>query len=280
MKASNLDAIQPISNYVLVKPDPGNDKITLKNGTELWLDTSYEKTKHAVTTGVVIKAPEQLIYTKEHGPKSLEYITDNELKPGDKIIYHYLQALENIENGRAIEVDGEVYFLIRYSDIFCALRDPLTSELTGEPVDTGWKLVVPINGYVFVEADPIPPLSTTLDLVMPDMMKNKKSETTGVVRYIGSPLRGYTDYPDWGADKDELRVGQRVLFSKFDSIPLQYSLHQTIDKDKTIYRMHRRDIYGIFETPSYAYAKLRLEKFAEAMEKREKELVPHDGNVI
>lgn len=271
MKVTSLQTLQLANNYVLVKPDPGNHKVRLKSGAELFLDTSYEKEKHAVTSGIVVKVPERLIHYKEHGIAKLDFVTDQEVQIGDRIIYHYMQAIDNMQRSRYIESDGVVYFLIKYDSIFCTLRDPLVSELTGEPVETGWKIITPVNGYVFVEADEEELPSTSL--IIPDMMLHRKSQVSGIIRYIGSPLQGYRDYPEWGADKDELRIGQRVLFSKLDSIPLQYPLHQTIDKDKTIYRMHRRDIYGVYEF-NYSKADDVREHLEEVMH------TPHDGNVI
>lgn len=218
-------------NYILVRPDPGNDKVILKSGVVLFLDTSFQKEHHAVTCGTVIKIPKALTYFQDNGLFNLDYFTTQELKMGDRIIFHYLQASENIKQSRYIECDGEVFFLIHYDKIFCALR--------GDDV-------VPINGNVIVEAEK-EKVEFSSGLIVPDIMRGRKSETIGTIRYIGTPLAGYNDYQNWGPDKDELKVGDRVLFRKVDSVPLQYHLHQSIDKEKTLYRMHRKDILGNYD---------------------------------
>jgi co-chaperonin GroES (HSP10) len=220
MKIPSIDTFCPKNNWVLVKPDEGNHKVILKSGVVLFLDTSFEKEKHSVCTGKVVKVPEKIIFNERF--ISVDFDTEQELETGDKIIFHYLQSLDNIRESRYIECDGVVYFLVKYDSIFCALRN---------------SKVIPVNGLVIVEPDD-EEIKTIF--IVPDSAK-KKSTTTGTIRYIGSPLKGYKDYPDY-ADVDELAVGDKVVFDKHNTVPLQYPLHQTIDKDKVLYKMRRIDI--------------------------------------
>lgn len=230
MKVDSIDSLRLLNNYVLVKPDPGNSKITLRNGVVIFLDTSFEVERHAVTSGTVVKVPASLTYIENNGLLNLDVITTQELKKGDKVIFHYIQTLDNLKLSRYITCGRETYFLVYYDKIFCAIRR---------------KKVIPVNGLVIVEAEKEPPIKSPF--IIPDMFKGIESETRGVIKYIGSPVGGYSDYPDQGGDVDYLKVGDSVLFRKVDSVPLQYPLHQTIDKDKTLYRMHRRDILGKYD---------------------------------
>lgn len=49
-----------IRDHVLVKADPDNDNISLKDGKKLWIDTTFEPAKHAVVRGTVVEVPQQL----------------------------------------------------------------------------------------------------------------------------------------------------------------------------------------------------------------------------
>lgn len=225
-----FERLKLLNNYVLVKPDPGNDKVTLKNGMVLFLATSHNKEQHAVTCGTVVKLPKSLTYFEDNGLYNLDFFTTQELKIGDRVIFHYMQTMVNITQDRMIEVDGEVYFLVYYDKIFCAMR--------GEEV-------IPVNGIVIVEADKGESVLSG-GLIIPEQFR-KKSETTGTIRYIGTPLGGYNDFQHLGPDADEHKVGDKILFRSVDSVPLQFELHQSLDKGKTLYRMRRKDILGNYD---------------------------------
>jgi hypothetical protein len=236
LTAKEFENLQLINNFIVVKPDPGNHKIVLKSGAELYLDTSFEVEKHAVTTGTVVYVPDKLRHHEQYGTATLSYITDQELCCGDKVIFHYNESVHNIKESRYIECEEQIYFLVKYDTIFCAIRTTPTGE----------QLVIPVNGIVIVEADDAPPPFESEHFVIPEISLGRKSETQGVIRYIGSPLKGYYDYKDV-VDLNNLTEGDHVVFNKRDSVPLQYDLHQSLDKGKTLYRMRRMDIYGKLE---------------------------------
>lgn len=215
-------------NNVLIRPDRDNDQIILSTGHKLYLDTSFEKEKHSVCSGVVVKAPEKLIFDRENMNCAL-FDTDVEIKEGDHVIFHYLAIASAREQavGNAIHIEKGLE-IIPYDRIYVTIRN-------GE--------IIPVNGIVLVE-----PVEETISstLFIPKTAR-EFSRVKGVVSRLSTPLRGYRDYPDDGPDMDEIKVGDTILYKEENCVPLEYSLHQNIDKGKVLYRMHRRDIDAILQ---------------------------------
>ena len=219
-------------NYVLVKELRKNDELLLRSGHKLYLDTSYEKEKHASVYGLVVKVPEKLYFDKEsHSTKSVYYDVDIELKSGDIGFFNYM-CVQNCIDNNAFLLDGEdVYFFIKYDLFICAKR--------GDDV-------IPVNGFVIVEAlenENIKRLEA-IGLVAPD--GNQDSERRGIVKYIGSPVRNYFYENEGTCDTNEIKQGNTVLFGINDSIALEYDIHRILSQGRQWYKMRRNDILGIF----------------------------------
>lgn len=216
-------------NTVLVKFDEANDHIKV-NDQKLYIDTSYNPMQHAVTTGTVIGLPERLIFDRTRPDKTMLYDTDMELQLGDKIIFEYLAYGEAIKNS---PLNGG--YFIRYDEILVALR--------GDQV-------MPVNGIVLVEPIDITETQEVKEmtklLVVPDYVKTQKSQTRGVVRHLGTPVRGYAmDVTESIFEADDVKVNDKIYLNPHYAVPLQYELHQTLSK--VLYRMRRKDILGIYE---------------------------------
>jgi co-chaperonin GroES (HSP10) len=216
-------------NSVLVKFDSPNDHIKV-GGVDIQIDTSFNPMQHTITSGEVIGLPSRLIFNPDDPAKTMLYDTDMELKVGDRIIFDYLAYNEAIKND---PIDGG--HVIRYDEVLVALR--------GDDI-------IPVNGIVLVEpiditeTEEVKQMSAFLEV--PDYVKKQKSETRGVVRYVGTPLRAYAmDTSRTIYESDDLHVGDKVYFDASYAIPLQYDMHRLIDK--TLYRMRRKDILGIYE---------------------------------
>ena len=216
-------------NSVLVKFDSPNDHIKV-GGVDIQIDTSFNPMQHTITSGEVIGLPSRLIFNPDDPAKTMLYDTDMELKVGDRIIFDYLAYNEAIKND---PIDGG--HVIRYDEVLVALR--------GDDI-------IPVNGIVLVEpiditeTEEVKQMSAFLEV--PDYVKQQKSETRGVVRYVGTPLRAYAmDTSRTIYESDDLHVGDKVYFDASYAIPLQYDMHRLIDK--TLYRMRRKDILGIYE---------------------------------
>ena len=215
-------------NNVLVKFDEPNDHIKVGD-VELQIDTSYNPMQHAITTGTVIGLPSRLIFDRKEPSKTMLYDTDMELRVGDRIIFEYLAYGEAVKND---PIDGG--YCIRYDEVLVAIR--------GEQV-------IPVNGIVLIEPIDISETEEVKEmskfLVVPDYVKTQKSESRGVVRHVGSPLRGYAmDTSNSIHEADDLHVGDKVYFNSNYAIPLQYEMHRIFDK--VLYRMRRKDILGIY----------------------------------
>lgn len=213
-------------NHVLIKPDRNFGSIKCGE-KELYIDTTNEPGKHTVTSGTVVAICDKLIFDRDvDWSRSCLFDTDIEAKVGDRVIFHPM-AFQTASALNKI-IDGN--YLIRYDDLFMAIR--------------GEELIV-LNGGVIAEA-----IEEEIDfggLIIPDTIK-QKSKQVSVVRYLGTPLRGYYKPFEYGNGPDEenmVQVGDKIVHSKYDAIELQNSLYQIFNKNVTYYRMHYKDIDGV-----------------------------------
>ena len=226
-----------LNNYILVKLDPDNTSIKLKSGFQLYIDTSFEPERHQVVTGTVYGIPSHLEYTGEAN-KGLPWLTDMEVKLGDKVVVYYLAIVNALkpEQQRYFFEGDDKYVLITYNNIFTVYGDGF---------------VRPVNGYCLIEPCADPFLEKTKErlkkLDIEWVQLNTKSNTNvsfGVVRYMGKPNREYVDdgQSDDGVD---VKIGDTVVLRKVSDIPLQFNLHSKIDEGKLYYRVQRRKILAV-----------------------------------
>lgn len=233
MKISKEDfyEFQTRGNYVLIEPSRGNDEIILPSGLKLYIDITFEKEKHAVTTGTIIKTPKYLVFNRKRAAVSVEFDVDMTLLPGDKVFFHYLVSENCIKDGRYYEVDGRIYFMVKYDRIFCAKR--------GDEV-------VMVNGWVLVE--PVEEDVYKTNLILPEYLKKQVSQKEGIVKYVGPAVRSYFFEPEIVENDKDAKPGDRILFSPNSDIPLEYDLHASFEGKKKYFRMQRKDIFGVLET--------------------------------
>ena len=201
--------MKPYYNYVLVEIDNSNEWIDL--GVEkIKIDVSFEPERRAQQLGKVIQVGELLFGDDPH---SLQWKTENELAPGDEILFHYLTVNDAKNNGRIL---GPNQIIIRYDEIFCTITNG----------------VKPVNGWVFVE-----PVIEEINsaLIIPDIARGKKSMTFGKIKFIGTPV----GYIDGSFDCMDLEIGDEILFARHDAVPIQDELRPVLGN---LYRMHRTDI--------------------------------------
>jgi hypothetical protein len=230
----NMDYKKTFDNLVMIKLDPENTSIKLTNGFELYVDNTFDPEKHAVVTGEVYGLPSKLSYTKEGG-KGMPWLTDIELRYGDKVIVYYLSIVKAFapETRRYVLENGDRYVFVPYSSIYAKY---------------GNGFVQPINGYVLIEPceDPfVADKKKRLNALGLELVSfNTKSNTHctfGVVRYVSTPNR---EYVDEGTSDDgvDVAVGDTVVLRRTNDIPLQYELHARIDGGKKYLRVQRRNI--------------------------------------
>lgn len=233
-KQKNMDCKKTFGNHILLKLDAENDHIKLKGGMTLYVDNTYEPEKHQTVTGEVCGLPSHLTYTGAPN-QGMPWKTDMELQEGDKVICYYLAILNAFkpEQKRFFTKDNERFVFIPYQSIFVAIR--------GDQI-------MPINGYVLVEPCDDPFMENTkkrlqnigLELVT----LNTKSNTHvsfGKVKYLGKPNREYCDEGNTD-DGVNVKEGDTVVMRKVSDIPLQYPLHQKLDKGVVYWRVQRRKI--------------------------------------
>lgn len=215
----NLKKLKLNPNWVLIKIDDSNEYIKLKD-FKLFLDVSFEPEKNAQTIGTVIRTSPIFYSRKNIG--SNPWKVPMELQEGDRVIFHFMAAKAAIKEGRCLVEDGEKYIIIPYDRLFVALR--------GDDV-------IPLNGIILIE-----PEFTGLksDFIYIPESTQQVSRIKGVVKYLGAIVDEYREYQNMGGDLDEVKVGDTVMFTDINAIPLQWEHHSVLKK--TLYRMHRMDI--------------------------------------
>jgi hypothetical protein len=229
-----MDYKTTLNDLVLIKLDPENTGIKLKNGFELFVDTTFDPEKHASVTGTVYGVPSHLHYTGKVNI-GMPWLCDMEVNCGDKVILYYLSVINALkpQNKKYIIEGKDRYIFVNYSSIYAVYGD---------------NFVKPINGYCLIEPVEDPSITAEkermkkigIELIV-GAKRNSKDVIYGKVKYLGKPNREYADkeQSDTGID---ISVGDIVVIRKTADIPLQYELHAKIDGGKKYLRVQRRNI--------------------------------------
>jgi hypothetical protein len=211
LKFDRIDNIKPGPGFLLVKPGPENDHLRFKtdDGAEmkLYIDNSYEPFKHAVTWGTVMGVP--------------DYLPDDSVtmdaRVGDRVFMKYLAIPNAIRDNAYVIISGEPYFIIPYELCYCV------KDVQGN--------VMPLNGWVLVSAIAEDVKINVPWLEVADFREKKHSIKEGIVKYVGTPLKG---------EKNLAKPGDRIIYVDWSDVPLQYHLHN--DFSETMFRMTNEDI--------------------------------------
>lgn len=222
-------------SYVMIELDGENDSIKLKNGKDIYIDTSFAPEKHITVTGVVKAIPLKLHFDPQN-PNLMPWDVDMELIEGDRVVCHYL-AIQNCfrpEIKRFLVQDGKRYVWLQYRSIFCAIRDDE---------------IIPINGYNLISPLPdkyIEKLKERADvagLMLAGLdEKTIKRVAYGKVGYTANPVRRYFEsiYSD---EEVDIKPGDEVVMRRITDIPTEQELHQTLGG--VYWRVQRKDIFAI-----------------------------------
>lgn len=229
-----MESKRALNNFILIKLDPENTSIKLKNGSELYLDLSFEPEKHSTVTGEVWGLPSHLSYCGKPN-KDMPWKTQMEVRMHDKVIIYYLSVVNALKKQyqRYILEGNDRYIFVPYESIYAVVR--------GEDI-------IPVNGYVLIEPTEDPSITEERErlnkiglafIVTERRLSNHV--TYGRVKYVGTPNQEYVDadHSDEGVD---VAVGDIVVMKKTTDIPLQYSLHQRVNDGKSLLRVQRRNI--------------------------------------
>ncbi len=237
LSKQEFDFFVPQNNNVLVRIKDGNDKVILADGkTELFIDTTFEKVKHAVTTGTIVKLPEKLVFDMSVPPRSyMEWETEIEARIGDEVIFDYLVTLECLESPDEpiIMCEGQAYFPVPYHCLYVAKRDVFRWH--DDKREGVWleQAIIPLNGYCILE-----PLSADQGDLLPEDFRLKTLGTAARIKYMGTPNKSYKQEPY--SDKMSVKQGDIVYMERNCDIPLQYELHASLEGDKQFYVCQRR----------------------------------------
>ncbi len=229
-----MDYKKTFNNLVMIKLDPENTSIKLRNGFELYVDNTFDPEKHITVAGEVYGLPSCLEYTG-HANKGMPWKTPMELKFGDKVIVYYLAVVNALKKDslKYILEGNDRFVFIKYQSIFTVVRE-------GK--------IIPINGYVLIEPCPNPMIEAQkermrkIGLELVKLNETTKDQVSyGIVRYAGTPNEAYTDQGQTDEEVN-IEVGDTVVIKRTADIPVQYELHQKINDGKKLWRVQRRSI--------------------------------------
>jgi co-chaperonin GroES (HSP10) len=215
------------SSFVLVEIDSlFHENILFQDGRELLIDPTYEPEKHLQTSGIVHTVPDSLYFNKKDMHDSMEYDVPIELKKGDKVFFHYLQLDTAIKRKMLLTIDDKLHAFIRYDQCFCAIRDDEFITLNG------WMLLEPYG----LEDE------VTSELIQTKIPRSRRRShpLKGKIVHLGTPVNEYL-WSKHESDKGvNVEVGDNVMFTPHSDIPLEYDMHQKLDK--IYYRVQRKDL--------------------------------------
>jgi len=141
----------------------------------------------APVTGVVAKVVEKLYYNRKDTLRTMSWDCDCDTQKGDRVWFHHLIS----KNCSEIDVEGTIYKIIPFEDLFLALR--------GEEV-------IMLNGNILLSEVLVPKLSEL------DITTDTVDKTRGIVAYNGKDNRKYQ--AQGIADLSGLKKGDLVIINK------------------------------------------------------------------
>tara|TARA_Y100000389_G_scaffold204773_1_gene259552 strand:- start:2062 stop:2766 length:705 start_codon:yes stop_codon:yes gene_type:complete len=231
--------IKPLFNHILVKPHMKRDEVELDSGLKLHLDTTIEVEKHFPTFGEVVELPRDTFFMIG-SPLSLEFDVGIEVKPGDKVFFHYLMK-ELVETSGMVFKDqnDESLWLVPYDQIFFSIRNDK---------------FIPVNGFILVELMEGNEYEDGI-LEMPNSVKNLKSTKFAKIVHAGESVKGFASEPMEVEYEDDMKEGDIIMYSTNSDLPIQSELYNDVYKDKKLYRMQRKDVVAVITEKLYKHVK-------------------------
>jgi len=228
----SLKSATPISNFVLIKLYK-NDTVKFASGVEFIIPPfANNDSERTPLRGEVIMTPDQLTF-KQGNHALMPWKCEMELLKGDDVIVKRpaLEMALSKDNGSYFEENGDIYCYLKYSELVLAIR--------GEEI-------IMLNGMVLVS-----PIDEELPQTNIAGFEQSKKESTqyGIIAHIGKPNQEYHNTKDSRGneiiteDDPNLKVGDKILFSKAGNIKLEQELHQSLGKK--YWRMPRTKILAV-----------------------------------
>ncbi|MFA6951229.1 MAG: co-chaperone GroES family protein [Lentimicrobiaceae bacterium] len=194
--------MQPINNYVLLKPAVDTSVVSTKFGN-IYLDNTYNPEQFTPIVFEVLSVPRRLNYSLAIDHTGyMEWHTEMELQVGDLVWTYTLASL------KATRIDKN--YLIPYNQLVVAKR--------GEQI-------IPINGYLLLEPITESPALTSMLIILED--KGTELKERGVVRYMGTPnscynKEGWHDQVD--VHEGDTVILRKMAYSKVETSPFHQKL--------------------------------------------------------
>lgn len=228
MNYNRLISMNLVPNRVLIKPTQSQKNINLGENISFRVDKRFANEKHANVTGHIVNFSKTLIHEK------MPWHTSIEIQVNDYVVCSYESIMHATDpmHGRVFtDENNQEYYLIDYEDIFTARREDQ---------------IIPVNGYILVS-----PITNEVQssMSLPSHLQSSQSTTMGVVEHVGARNTCYYGGTKVRKDtydfKEDIKKGDIVVFSQYSDLPLEFSVHKSIEGSKDFFRMQRRDILGI-----------------------------------
>lgn len=224
-----LNNIKPLNNYVIVKDamDNRDEQGNVIMNSGLLISPIWDEARHVNVVMEVVKTPAKLNYKQWEdirGGKYMEWDTDIQIESGDILWGDYLEKLLSYK----FEVNGVVYYFIRYDSLFMAVRKGMD---------------VMLNGYLLAERLYDKP-STIL------IVEEKPIPNTFKVLRKGLP--NYSYRYDLFTDDDTVEENDIVLTYTDTPKELEYDIH--LKKDGKKYHVfQRREVMAVLDSQTANY---------------------------
>jgi len=197
--------MKPLGSRVLIKPNRKLDEIYLSQGNKIYFDPSFNPEQHAPVTGEIILLPAK---TKADSP--LDFESEINALPGDVAIFSYIAATVSLDpriEENIVDEDNELYFWVRYQDIYAVVRNEER---------------IALNHYHIVEqVDDVLPSSI---IELPDGLKKKSNKLAKVIISPKQPVKYNTEALSQGCIAD---AGTYIVVHTNGIIQLEHDIHRT-----------------------------------------------------
>lgn len=214
----------PLGSRVLVKPNRKLDEIYFENGGKLFFDPSYLPEQHAPVTGEVV-----LTTQKTKADSVLDFESEVVLKQGDFVIFSYIAGSMSLDpriEENIVDENNELYFWVRYQDIYAAKRGEDRFALN--------------HFHIVEELNEVAPTSI---LELPESMRKKSNKLAKILYAPQYPVKYNTEKLSSGAIAP---IGSYIVVHKNGIIPLEHEIHRSfLGRKESPCIVAQRDVMAI-----------------------------------
>ena len=239
-----LSKIKPLNNMVIIKPLENRSKYQLTKDVELKLDVDFTEQafRYIGVINKVIAVPDKIIF----GQGGSEWETTMELSVDDTVVVNYFPLQPSVTSGDFIVCEGEIYYYIRYSDIYCKSNE-IDDKVHGLTLNDGgvncmfWGgklnnfILIPLNGYLLCE-----PVFKKEGI---GAYSVEKETNSAIVKFIGSKNTRHFEeiykpesVSSYIAEDRDVEVGDVIFYKQFLAATLDNGLKNVLGDLRVIKR--------------------------------------------